>query len=310
MYSKAFKVKNHIFLLSLLVFAGCIGAQAQKMAPEEIIAKHIASIGKKEIVQGSKKMMAIGGSTFEIINASKQANGRAVLASDGSNYTFVSTFNMNDYKMERIGYFSNKIDIPFVIPGRHSPLGTFLSTYNKFLDNRIFGGSIFSSWLFLGPKDSWGKLETEGKKKVGDREAWVVNYIPTGGGLTPGSSIKLYFDAENFHHLRTVYRQKEKESGFSDQAQAGSDDSSSFRGVAAVKGWNADMASNGSTLTEDFEDIRNDGGMTQPHKYSILLALDGASGTSQFRWHLTIEEYRLIKDFPANFFSFNSGPPE
>ena len=304
MFIKTFGIRGCVFLLALSALAGGAAAQGQKMTPEEIIAKHVASIGKSDVITAAKNRIAIGASEFEMRMAAKKAKGRAMMASDGNNVALFSTFNMTDYKMERIGYFAEKIDIPFIVPGRRSPLGGFLSTYDKFLDNHIFGGAVFTSWVFLRPDSTWGKFEVEGKKKVGDRDAWVVNYTPTGGGLKGGSYIKLYFDTENFRHLRTVYRQKETDSAF-----AGSNGGMQPGGVGGTifstntsGAWSNDMANNGMTLTEDFEDIRADNGLTLPHKYSILLAVDGGSGSSQFKWDFVIEEYRPMKEFPAETF--------
>ena len=293
MYLKAFGGGRSVFLLSLLIFAGCVGGQAQKMSPEEIIAKHVASIGKADMIADSKRIMAIGSSEFRRHQPEQTANGRAVLASNGTDMALFSTFNADNYPMERIGLFNNKINIPAVKLGARSPLGAFLRSYDKTLGSRIFGGCIFSTWL-LFDMEKTGKFETEGKKKIDNRDAWVLNYTPK-GGLTGGSYIKLYFDAENFHHLRTVYRQKEPEGT--------TPSSGASRG--GVQDWNADMANNGFTLTEDFSDVHSDKGLLLPHKYSIAFVIDSSGGTGETDWDFTIEEYRLVRDFPADFFTFN-----
>jgi len=286
-------------LVILLFISFQISGQSVKLTPQEIIAKHLASIGSAGNRSVAKQRMVIAGSEFIIRKSTAKATGRAVLASDGSDMALFSTFNMSDYRMERIGIFSGKIEIPFVVPGRRSPLGSWLTAYDRTINDKVFGGSIFSSWLFAQPEDTWGKVETEGKKKVGDREAWVLNYTPK-KGLKAGSYIKLYFDAENFHHLRTVYHQAETESGFYDTGSAGAN-----RGTAE-RTWDASMASNGSTLTEDFGDYRDDDGLTLPWKYLVNLKIDSSGGTVEYDWQFSVEEYRLIKQFPANFFSFNN----
>lgn len=306
MYSKILGTRSFVCLVSLLVFACCVEARGQKLKPQEIIAKHRESIGTSEVVANAKRRMAIGSVEFVIRSTAKTAKGRAVLASDGIDMAFFSAFDMQDYPMERIGIFGNKISIPIVNLGRRSPLGTFLTTYDKYLNDRIFGGCVFSTWLFLGPESSMGKLETEGKKKVGDRDAWVVKYTPK-GGLSAESYIRLYFDAKNFHHLRTVYRQKETENGFSNTAPMSASGTPYYGGRSAQGDWNADMASNGSTITEDYDDIREVAGLTLPHKYSIVLNFDSAVGSNEFKWILAIAEYRMVKDFPPEFFSFNKG---
>lgn len=289
--------KMSTFLFLLLIFAFCIGGTAQKLSPEEIIAKHVASIGKADMIADSKRVMAIGGCEFVTHRPEQKIPGRAMLASDGTDLAFFTKFGSIDYPMERIGLFDEKVNIPPIKMGNRSPLGGFLNAYNKTLEGHIFGGIVFSTWRFLSPGRTDGKFEVEGKKKLGDREAWVVNFTPK-GGLTGGSYVKLYFDAENFHHLRTVYRQKQPENGFANTTSAGRGSSSGD--------WDADMANNGFTLTEDFSDFRSDKGLVLPHKYSIALLSDGTNGTTETDWNFTIEEYRLIKDFPADFFTFKS----
>ena len=288
---------RQISLVLVLLVTSCLNAVGQnKLSAEEIITKSLQAVGKVDAV--SQRRMAIGGSQFTIRSNSASASGRALLASDGANMALFSTFNMRDYGMERIGIFSNKIDIPFVRPGQRSPLGRWLTAYDRTLDDRIFGGTIFSTWRFWGPQSEWGKVETEGKKKVGDHDCWVISYSPR-RGLSSGSHIRLYFDAETFQHVRTVYQQGETESGFYDTGNRGSNKGNPGRD------WGADMASNGSTLIEDFSDYRLENGMVLPRKYTITLTADVNSGTDQFRWDLNIEQIKLVREFPANFFSFN-----
>ena len=293
---RRFVLKDMLLLLLLICF-GSISMVAQKMSPEEIIAKHLESVGKSENFAKAAKRMAIGSSEFTIARSPKKAAGRAVLASNGTDLALFSTFDMRDYQMERIGLFGSKINIPMVEQGRRSPLGSFLSVYDKTLDDHIFGGAVFSTWMFLDPTSIKGKMETDGKKKVGDRMAWVIKYSPK-GGLKPESYIKLYFDAETFQHIRTVYHQSETESGFHD---AGNKKTNAQK---APGGWDADMASNGSTLTEDFEDFGKAAGLILPHRYTLSLDIDSQAGTSQFKWKFEIGEYRIMDSFPAGFFNF------
>jgi hypothetical protein len=290
-------ILSSVSLFIVLLIAAQINGQSKKLSPQEIIAKNLASVASADNLLVAKRRMVIGGSEFFVRSSTTKAAGRAVLASDGDNMALFSTFNLSDYRMERIGIFSDKVDIPFIIPGRRSPLGRWLTAYDRTVNDRIFGGSIFSTWLFFKAENSWGEMETEGKKKVGDREAWVINYSPK-QGLKAGSYIKLYFDAENFHHLKTIYKQRETETGFYD---TGSGDANK----GSTGHWNdSAMASNGSTLTETFEDYRDDNGLILPTKYSINLQIESAVGTAEYDWIFKIEEYRLIKQFPVNFFSF------
>ncbi|MFL6375459.1 MAG: hypothetical protein ACJ73D_12385 [Pyrinomonadaceae bacterium] len=274
-------------------------AQDKNLTADEIIARNLKSFGSADAIAKSQNRMAVGTADFTALNTQKKASGSAVLASDGKDLAFFSTFDLRDYRMERIGLFSNKVVIPNIDEGHKSPLGEFLSAYDKLLGARLFGGSIFSNWALYNASATGFTMESEGKKKVNNKDAWLVKIVPK-GGLGTGSYIKLYFDAKDFHHIRTVYRQAETERG--SYAANGRGGTGSPPGA-----WDQDMANNGSQLTEDFEDFSNDAaGISLPHKYSVLLSINSVKGSSEFTWKFAISEYKLIKAFPADFFSFKA----
>jgi hypothetical protein len=277
-------------------------AQDKNLTAEEIIARHLASFGSADAIAKSVNRMAVGHADFTILSSQKNAAGNVVLASNGKDLALFSTFDMSDYRMERIGLFNNKVTVPVAEQGQRGPLGKFVLAYDKFVGQRLFGGSIFSTWALYSSDLNGVKVEVDGRKKVGGTDAWVLKVIPK-GGLGSGSYIKLYFDVKDFHHIRTVYRQAETERGF-----YGNVNSKASGGGGQVPGsWDQDMASNGSTLTEDFSDFNVDaGGISLPHKYSVLLSFDSAQGSSEYKYEFKITEYKLIKEFPANFFSFQA----
>jgi len=248
-----FSACKRIAVAFTIVAAGSVIAAAQdkNLTAEQIVARHLRSFGSPDAIAQSVNRMAVGQADFKMFSTQKSASGKAVLASDGKNLALFSTFDLIDYRMERIGLFSNKVSIPIVEQGHRSPLGSFLSTYDKLLQNRLFGGSIFSTWIFYSADQSGLTLDFDGKKKVGGTEAWVLKVVPK-GGLGTGSYIKLFFDTKDFHHIRTLYRQSEMERGFFSS-------SSRDNGKGQVPGaWDQDMANNGSTLTEDFSDFSPD----------------------------------------------------
>jgi len=254
---RSIKIYAVLLICMICSAASSIAAQDKNLTAEEILARHLKSFGSADALSQSKNRMAVGRGDFTVLATQKTVTGKAILASNGSDLALFSTFDMADYRMERIGLFDNKISIPYVDEAHRSPLGTFLNFYDKLLGGRIFGGSVFSTWCLYGADLNGAKIDADGKKKVGDREAWVVKITPK-GGLSSGSYIKLYFDAKDFHHVRTVYRQSAGERGFFDTSghQAG-----------GFGNWDQDMANNGSTLTEDFDDFRSDAaGISLPHK--------------------------------------------
>lgn len=285
-------VTRFLFLMTAVVLFGTFSVLGQQPTAEEIISKNLASIGTPETIAKSKMRMAIGTSEFFRRAPNQTNNGRSVLASDGTNFAFFATFDMSDYSMERIGIFSNKINIPVLKAGARSPLGSYLSLNDKVLTDRIFGGPIFASWALFDRASLTGKWSVDGKKKVGEKEAWVLEYKPK-PALRGGSTLKLYFDTQTYQLLRTVLKMSDPDRGFYE-----------------INGTNThmtpDMAGNGSSLTEDFEDYKVANGLTLPHKYKIDLTLNGAAGTAQFKWTFGIVEYRIVRDFGEGFFAFTT----
>ena len=296
------KIRAAIVACSLVLMTAASGIAQEKLSVQEVLARHLKSFGSPDAIAKSQNRMAVGTSQFAHIDTSKRASGDMRFASNGKDMAFLSTFDMRDYRMERIGIFSDKIDIPVVQENHRSPLGSFLLSYDKFLGGRLFGGSIFSTWPFFSDNSGGLKLEMDGKKKVNNRDAWVIKVSPK-GGLSGGSYIKLYFDAENFHHVRTVFHQKETETGFYDTG-------SRETNAGTTGNWGpGEMTNNGSTLTEDFDDFKTDAaGITLPHKYSVVLYIDSRVGSAQFKWDFNIKEYKLV-NFPPNFFSFQIANP-
>jgi hypothetical protein len=287
----------------ILLLASAAAAQDKNLTVAEIFQRHLRSFGANTDIGQSTNRLAVGTSDFRIISASTHGTGGAQFASDGKNMALLATFDLRDYRMDRIGLFSDKVTIPFIYQGHRSALGTFLTNFDETLSGKIFGGAIFSTWLGYSTDPELKRFSVDGKKKVDGRDAWVVKYSPP-KGLGNGSYIKLYFDAENFRHIRTEFRQKEHDAGFQAALDPGS-----HRGSEAGD-LDTSMASNASMLVEDFGDFSSDAsGIILPHSYSVSLEMDTYKGTFKYGWKFQIKEYKLIRQFPASYWAFTAETP-
>jgi hypothetical protein len=285
-----------------LVFASAAIAQDNNLTVEEIFQRHLKSFGAPADITQSQNRLAVGTSEFRIVSASTHGTGAAQFSSDGKNLALLSTFDLRDYRLDRIGLFSDKVTIPFLYQGHRSPLGTFLTNFEQTLSARIFGGAVFSTWLGYAPGSELKRFTVDGKKKVDGKDAWVVKYSPPGGLVGNGSYIKLYFDAGTFRHIRTEFRQREHDAGFNGTVlgQQGS----------APAGIDTSMASNASLLVEDFGDFSSDASaIVLPHSYNISLEMDTYKGTFKYGWKFQIKEYKLIRQFPAGYWAFTAETP-
>ena len=273
-------------LLSLAIGLLCVvSALAQDPTYQQIIEKHLDSFGTKEARDGVKNLTIIGLSEFESVNPSVKGGGRAVVVSEPNNLLFAMSFNSNDYPFEKIGYFSTKINIPFVNSGRRSLLGAFLMEHSNILSDGLFIGTMSARWPLAVLETKRSKIRSLGTKKVDGVEAYVLEYIPAKGG-SDEFSIKLYFDASNFNHIRTEYRRE-------------------VRAGKITFGQQNQIASSNLMLTEHFSDFKKVEGLNLPHAYRVNFVSNSGSNVYENIWGIRVAQYRFNQTFEPDFFAFD-----
>jgi hypothetical protein len=274
-----------LFVLIALGFGAVIG---QNMKPEEILAKHAESLGPKEKREALNTLMAIGLSEFETTSPAVKGGGRAIVVSNPKNLFFVISLNSREYPFDKIGYFDGKVNLPFVMAGSRSLLGAFINEHSKILSEGLFGGATSIRWPWFRDEALKMKLKGGGQKKINDRRVYVIDYDPGTGG-TASFSMKLYFDAETFQHVRTEHRY---------ELQSGT----------PKFGQQNNLASSIGTLTEDFADYKNVDGLMLPHRHRIEFVSNGGSGAYKSIWGVRVAEYRLNQPLEEGFFTFDPKP--
>lgn len=274
-----------IFLLFCTLFsAAAAPVNGQNLKAEEIVARHLDSIGTKAKRGSLKTLMAAGYSDFESKVPVVKGGGKAIVVSNPENLFFVLSFNSREYPFEKIGYFDRKSALPFVNSGMRSFLGTFIAEHQSVLSDGLFGGSMSLRWAFLGDHAASARLKAAGTKKVGDRKAYAVDYFPVGS--SPDFTVRLFFDAETFHHVRTEYRR---------QVVRGN----------VVFGQANQVANAVIRLTEDFSDFRDFDGLTLPRKYRVLFSSNSNSSSNENVWGIEINQYVFNQPLAADFFKFD-----
>ncbi len=108
----------------------------------------------------------------------------------------------NDYPQDRFGYDGKDVNVGYARPGTRSLLASFIYSYKELLKEGLLGGSLTSSWALTNTANKNPKVSYEGTKKIDGKDTLVLSYSPKKGS---DLNIKMYFDKENFHHLRTEY---------------------------------------------------------------------------------------------------------
>ena len=283
---KSFSKKlNGLFALVLLFATSSVAIKAQDLKVEDIISKHLDSIGTKEKRAEMKNRMAVGTSEFESKLPTRRTTGKAAIVSDADNLLFIVSLASKEYPFEKVGLFADKISLPFISAGTRSPLGAYINDHSKILSEGLFTGSISSRWSLLNPQLKKGKLISAGIKKIDSGKAYVLDYYLNGSSNE--FTIKLFFDAQTFQHVRTEYRH-------------------------VISGKNVNFGQSGEHLTgteiamtEEFGDFKNENGLTLPYSYKIKYLTTSNQGTYEFNWGVTISQYLFNQKLPSNFFSFD-----
>jgi hypothetical protein len=276
---------NKLLAFALLFALSVVAAKADDLKIEDIISKHLDSIGTKEKRDEVKTQMAMGMSEFESKFPTRKTNGKAIIVSDAKNLFFVTSFASREYPFEKIGFFADSVSLPYISAGTRSPLGAFINDHKTMLSEGLFTGTISSTWSLLNPQSGRGKLDSAGTKKIDGRKAYVLNYYPKVSSSTE-FSVRLYFDAQTFHHLRSEYRH-------------------TIAAKTATFGVLGEQTGVEITLIEDFGDFKNENGLTLPHTYKIKYSTMSNSGTYEYNWGVTISQYIANQKLAADFFSFD-----
>lgn len=285
------KIKFYRFVWQTVVCALCflllavVGAAQDnsKMKPEDIVTKHLASIGTPEMLASvSSRIIAGKSQARDVKSTITTVQGQGVLASTKDKSLLKMKFNVvdaSDYSREEIIFDGKKVNAPFITESQRSALGSFLFGYNEVVKQGLFGGSLTSTWALLDAKSKISKFSYEGKEKIGDKEVYALRCVPRGGSAL---TIKLYFDANTFQHVRSTYYQ-----------------------VITSPVTTADQGLVSETrykLVEDFSDHKKISGLTLPTNYKINYTIETPSRLSQFEWLLKFSQFTYNQELKPELF--------
>lgn len=245
--------------------------KGEKIKVEDVIAKHVESLGTQKALADVKTRVIAGTAMFrsKTIGAT-QLQGPAVVASDGAMSLVGIGFNTAEYSQEKVAYDGKNVTVGYIRPGTRSALGEFLLARNVIFKEGLFGGVYSSGWALLNLPGHEARIEYTGTKKVNGKEAHVLKYEPKGGSDV---QIRLYFDKNTFQHVQTEYEQL-----ISAQMGANPEQSASQRN-SRIK------------LTEQFESFANEQGLVLPHVYKLVLLVDEQQSGRQLEWNFEFQQF-------------------
>lgn len=243
---------------------------AQKLKPEEIIAKHLESLGTAEARAAIKSQMAIGDATVTFVSQKNQlAQGRVVMASAGPKNFFGLQLNAMDYPGEKFSFNGTKTTISALMNGKRSVFGDFIDANEISIRESLLGGVLVSSWAMNDIASKKVKLGS-GSKKIDGKEYYAINYNPKGGS---DFDITLFFEKDTFRHARTEY--KRTKSG----------------GIGTNPNQSSQITQNVLKVVETYSDFRDEKGLMLPHVYKLNYAETGQGGSVEIEWQYNLNEF-------------------
>lgn len=271
-----------VFAAIIFAAVGSIAAHAQKLKPEEFLAKHVESLGTAEARAAAKNRMAVGSVLVTFISQKNQtAEGRAVLVSADSRNFVGMNLNASDYTSEKFTFDGKKPAVGFAFNGIRSALGNFVQSNDWIVEESLFGGTLAGTWS-LGSATPKGKVSYNGIKKSDGKEYHVVGYSKKGGG---DIDVKLFFDKDTFRHVRTEYVRM------------------SSAGIGTNPNQSSGFNETRYKLTEEFGDFKDEKGLMLPHSYRIHYLTSGQRGTTEIEWKISLAEFVFNQNLDDSTFA-------
>ncbi|MCB1025926.1 MAG: hypothetical protein KDB79_16135 [Acidobacteria bacterium] len=272
-----------VFTMSVqIVFAS---AAADKLSTEEILAKHLASIGTEEARNSVTSMMSSG--TAKLVARGRNAGetaGLVVIASEGEKNLIGMRFDNSEYPYEKMGYDGNEFTVGFLSPGKRSLFGSILRINEDTFKVGVLGGPLSTAWELLNYNEKVGKLKCGGTKKLDGVEHYKCSYDPKKSAM----DITMYFDATTFRLARTEYK----------------------RVISGGQGVGIDNSARQNesryTITENFSDYKPENNLTLPHSYVLTFEMLTGNGSTNMEWTMNLNEFTFNQKIPAEEFKVDT----
>ncbi len=245
---------------------------ANDLKPEELVGRHLDSIGTASARSAIESRVVQGKLAFKIlVGGSGTVFGTWGRVSENQKSNFVMRFGQGDYRGEQFVFDGNRAYIAANTSGHtRSSLGDFVHSQDYIVKEGLLGGVLSTAWALQHLDESRAKLSYGGLKNVDGRQLYDLEYHTR---QSSDMRIHLYFDPETYRHVKTVY-------------------SMSFAPhVGPSITTSVDQQQIRYSIQERFDDYKTENGITLPSTYSIEFSEELQNGrTLVFRWDMTADK--------------------
>lgn len=283
-----------VLSLVLLSFAPLLYAASspEKLKAEDVIARHLESIGSAEAREGASTRTITGTARVLFRQGGRgYLDGDARLASSGEKSLISMVFNSLDYPSEKLAFDGVKVTTSQVKPGVRTLLGRYLLgrylfTNDVVMREGLLGGTLSSARPFLNMSARNARLQYDGLKKVAGQQLHQLRYNPP---KTPEVRITVFFEPETFRHVRTQY----------------------YQAIPAEVGTNkpADSVSQEETrvtLVEIFSEFSAESGLTLPHACTLQYQILSPRSSLLYEWSMTLKQFTFRQPVDSKEFDIRA----
>jgi hypothetical protein len=265
-------------------------AKDQDSTVEKIMAEHLKSIGSPEALAAIKSRAFVGTSSVDFIQGmSGSMRGTSMFVSEGKKLAIVLKYPDLNYPGEYFAYDGKDVSVGYMSPGQKSPIADFLFRNNGLIKEGLLGGVLSDAWPLLDFKNKQIDLKYRDTSVEG-RRLHEIEYIPR--NRLAGMKIKMYFDTDTFHHVRTEYTLRIR-----DDMSASPGDPSNGRFILREG-----LPDSIYVLIENFGDFKKAGELMLPHSYSIDYSVEGQGHTFVAKWNVKASQWDFNKAYDERIF--------
>jgi hypothetical protein len=192
------------FFLNYTVFVSPAGA-SDAPKPEDVVAKHLESIGAAKARSEVKSRADEGTVEFRVLSGGQGGvvSGNSVILSEGRRTLFMMKLPTTEYRGERFIFDGNRTEVRSASAQQNrSYLGEFVWVQDALIKEGLLGGVLTTAWPLLNLDERKAKLSSEGLKTIDGQQLLELTYKPKN---RTDLNIHLYFEPETFRHVRSVY---------------------------------------------------------------------------------------------------------
>jgi hypothetical protein len=269
---------------ALLASTVQLTAKDAKLKPEEVVAKHLESLGMAGAIAAIKTRATAG--TAQVIfrlPSPGQIVGKGNIFSEGRKLRIQMTFGALEYPAEQLAFDGEHVTVSQVRPGQRSNLGSFIYQYDMLMKEGLLGGAMTSAWALLDTPGRQPKLEYTGLKKVDGKQVHEMKYRAKKGA--GDLQVSLYFDPETFRHVCTISKLIQPASMGRSPAESSGQRDTLYQ------------------IKEDYSDFKEEDSVTFPHAYKLVYTMEGQSRTVLVDYNMTIEQVSHNQKVDPKYFS-------